>query len=101
MVISYFQRKIKLLLFRVISTEGTQQAEVSSTDDATPGPSSSQTTADQIRRELESLGMPEGVDPSFLAALPDNIRWVFVCLFSRSEATSRISRNLHSYLWGC
>ncbi|XP_066927721.1 E3 ubiquitin-protein ligase HUWE1-like isoform X2 [Clytia hemisphaerica] len=58
----------------VISTEGTIQAEVSSTDDATPGPSSSQTTADQIRRELESLGMPEGVDPSFLAALPDNIR---------------------------
>ena len=61
-------------IFSATSPEGSQQAEANTTDDATPGPSSSQTTAEQIRQELESLGMPEGVDPSFLAALPDNIR---------------------------
>lgn len=32
--------------------------------------------AEQIQQELEGLGIPEGVDPSFLAALPENIRLV-------------------------
>ena len=30
--------------------------------------------AAQIQRELENLGIPVAVDPSFLAALPENIR---------------------------
>ena len=39
-----------------------------------PGPSGVLRAAEQIQRELEGLGIPEGVDPSFLAALPDSIR---------------------------
>ena len=45
-------------------------------DDIAPGPSSVVSNAERIRSELESIGMLEGVDPSFLAALPDNIRYV-------------------------
>ena len=52
----------------------TTQAAASTSDEVAPGPSSVVANAERIRRELESLGMLEGVDPSFLAALPDNIR---------------------------
>ena len=38
------------------------------------GPSGVLRAAEQIQHELAGLGIPDGVDPSFLAALPDNIR---------------------------
>ena len=55
---------------------GTTTGATPQADDIAPGPSSVVSNAERIRSELESIGMLEGVDPSFLAALPDNIRYV-------------------------
>ncbi|XP_065656940.1 E3 ubiquitin-protein ligase HUWE1 isoform X2 [Hydra vulgaris] len=70
------------------NTEAYNEVEVSTTNEASAVSTSSLNTvpvavgaeasinnaAAQIQRELENLGIPISVDPSFLAALPENIR---------------------------
>lgn len=61
----------------VNTSQDTPVSQAQASTEPGPGPSGVLRAAEQIQRELEGMGIPEGVDPSFLAALPDSIR--FVC----------------------